>query len=122
MHTSYQQEKRIRPIRMVVIYKSDVTSVRQQLNAGDVFLSSKAVLLGEFNGDAIFHAIEEKIHNGEPLTPGETMKLIPVPLMHARFDRQTMIEKNDRTGENDRRGTETAAHHRRCVDSYGQVY
>ncbi|BBW97134.1 transcriptional regulator [Geobacillus icigianus] len=93
LRTSYQQEKRIRPIRIVVIYTSDVTSVHQHLDAGDVFLSSKAVLLGEFNGDAIFQAIEEKIHNGEPLTPGETMKLILVPLMHTRLDRQTMIEK-----------------------------
>ena len=93
LHTYYQQEKRIRPIRIVVIYTSDVTSAREQLDAGDVLLSSKAVLLGEFNGDAIFHAIEEKVHNGEPLTPEETMKLILVPLMHTRFDRQTMIEK-----------------------------
>lgn len=56
-----------------MIYTSDVTSAREQLDAGDVLLSSKAVLLGEFNGDAIFHAIEEKVHNGEPLTPEETV-------------------------------------------------
>ncbi|WP_027407988.1 hypothetical protein [Anoxybacteroides tepidamans] len=93
LHTYYKQEKQIRPIRIVVIYTSDVTNACEQLHAGDVLISSKAVLLSEFNGDAIFHTIEGKVLNGEPLTPEETMKLILVPLMHSRFDRQTMIEK-----------------------------
>lgn len=93
LDTYYKTEKQIRPIRIVVIYTSDITRVEEQLHAGDVFISSQAVLLCEFNGDAIFHAIEEKIRNNEPLTAEETMKLILVPLMHSRYDRQTMIEK-----------------------------
>ncbi|OPW98778.1 transcriptional regulator [Geobacillus sp. LEMMY01] len=93
LHTYYKQEKQIKPIRIVVIYTSDVTSAHEQLHAGDVLISSKAVLLCEYNGDAIFHTIEEKIRHNEPLTAEETMKFILVPLMHSRFDRQTMIEK-----------------------------
>jgi hypothetical protein len=93
LHTYYRQQKQIRPIHIVVIYTSEVTSAHEQLHAGDVLISSKAVLLCEYNGDAIFHAIEEKILNNEPLTAEETMKLILVPLMNSRFDRQTMIEK-----------------------------
>lgn len=100
LYTYYKQEKQLRHIRIVVIYTSDVTRKYEQFYAGDVFLSSKAVLLSEYNGDAIFATIEEKICNNEPLTAEETMKLILVPLMHSRFDRQMMIEKTIELAKN----------------------
>jgi len=100
LYTYYKQEKQLRHIRIVVIYTSDVTRKSEQFYAGDVFLSSKAVLLSEYNGDAIFATIEEKICNNEPLTAEETMKLILVPLMHSRFDRQMMIEKTIELAKN----------------------
>jgi uncharacterized small protein (DUF1192 family) len=93
LHRYYKEQKEIKHIRIVVIYTSDVTNVKEILDAGDVRISSKAVLLCEYNGDAILHAIEEKIHANEELTHGEMMKLILVPLMYSREDRQTMIEK-----------------------------
>ncbi|MBB5324162.1 hypothetical protein HNQ34_001255 [Anoxybacillus tepidamans] len=65
-----------------------------------MLISSQAVLLCEYNGDAIFHTCEEKIRHNEPLTAEETMKLILVPLMHSRFDRQTMIEKTIEIAKN----------------------
>ena len=62
LHTYYKQEKRLRHIRIVVIYTSDVTRKYEQLHA------SKAVLLCEYNGDAIFQTLEEKVCNNEPVT------------------------------------------------------
>ncbi|MBB5323516.1 histone H3/H4 [Anoxybacillus tepidamans] len=93
LYKYYKEQKQIKHIRIVVIYTSDVTNAKELLHAGDVKVSSKAVLLCEYNGDAVLHTIEKKIRQNKTLTLEETMKLILVPLMHSKHDRQTMIEK-----------------------------
>ncbi|AXF55258.1 hypothetical protein [Salicibibacter kimchii] len=55
----YQEEKVVRAIRLVVIYTSDVASVGERLNAGDVGIQSRAVLLSEHNGDVILEKIRK---------------------------------------------------------------
>ncbi|QQK78750.1 transcriptional regulator [Salicibibacter cibi] len=86
----YREEKLIKPIRLIVIYTSDVATVGNQLNAGDVGIHSRAILLSEHNGDVILKQISAKIRKGEPLTQEDLMKLSILPLMHSTKTREEM--------------------------------
>lgn len=95
MHRYYQKEGKIRKVRVVVVYTSDVTEVKGGLDAGDLQLRTEAILLHEYNGDAILEKISNKIDNGDPLTDEDHMKLSFAPLMHSRFKtRQEMIKES----------------------------
>ncbi|MDQ0219276.1 hypothetical protein [Peribacillus cavernae] len=57
LHRYYFDTKKVKKIRLVVVYTSDVTNVKDSLDAGDLQFQSKAVLLSEFGGDHILHQI-----------------------------------------------------------------
>ncbi|AXF55276.1 transcriptional regulator [Salicibibacter kimchii] len=90
----YQEVKMVRAIRLVVIYTSDVASVGEQLNAGDVGIQSKAVLLCEHNGDVILEKISDKIKRDDELTREELMQLSMLPLMHSTKSRKEMTRES----------------------------
>ncbi|HHT7008673.1 TPA: hypothetical protein ACTZ3A_001212 [Bacillus cereus] len=89
----YTEDKKIRKIRVVVVYTSDVTEKEFKLDAGDIQLSSKPVFLCGYGGDDIFYQIERKLEYGEELLPEEIFKLSILPLMKTSESRQEMIEK-----------------------------
>lgn len=89
----YSEEKKIKNIRIVVVYTSDVTEKEYRLDAGDVQLSSKPVFLCRYGGDDIFYQIERKLEYGEKLLPEEIFKLSILPLMDNSVPRQEMIKK-----------------------------
>lgn len=95
LHRYYQESREMKKIHIAVIYTSNVSNVKEEylLNAGNIKISSSSILLCEYNGDAILYELEEKISQNEVLTNDEMMKLILVPLMHSKEERQTIIEK-----------------------------
>lgn len=90
----YENEKTIKKLRIVVVYTSDVVKANVSLDAGDLKLSSKAVFLHEYSGDAILEEMKLKADEGEAFTHQELMKLSFLPLMYSRYDRQEMIQKS----------------------------
>ncbi|QQK80402.1 transcriptional regulator [Salicibibacter cibi] len=90
----YQEGKVVRAIRLVVIYTSDVVSVGERLNAGDIGVQSRAVLLSEHNGDVILEKISDKIKRDEPLTHEELIKLSFLPLMNSTKSREEMARES----------------------------
>ncbi len=93
MYRYYNKKKELPDIRIVVIYTSEVMNPIEEIDVCSIRLNSKAVLLNEYNGDAILQKIIRKMEEGKSLTDEETMKLILVPLMHSREKRQILIEK-----------------------------
>lgn len=95
LHRDFQDHREIKKIHIAVIYTSNVTNVSAtyHFNAGDLTITSTSVLLCEYNGDAILYAISEKIERKEVLTTEELMKLVLVPLMNSKEERQVLIEK-----------------------------
>lgn len=93
MYRYYNKNKELPDIRIVVIYTSEVMNPIEEIDVSSIRLNSKAVLLNEYNGDAILQKIIRKMEEGKSLTDEETMKLILVPLMHSREKRQILIEK-----------------------------
>ncbi|MDQ0219291.1 transcriptional regulator [Peribacillus cavernae] len=93
LHRYYCDTKKVKKIRLVVVYTSDVTNVKDSLEAGDLQFQSKAVLLSEFGGDHISHQIRTKLENGEELSKEEVMKLSLLPLMNSSKDRQELIKE-----------------------------
>lgn len=87
----FQKEKDIKKIRIVVIYTSDVAKASEELNIGDLNITSKAILLSEYNGDAIMEKLMMKVDEDEPLTHEELFKLSIIPLMHSKKDRNELI-------------------------------
>ncbi|QQK80407.1 transcriptional regulator [Salicibibacter cibi] len=88
---AYREGKSIKPIHIVVIYTSDVARVGKGLNAGDVGIQSKPILLSDYNGDVILEKISDKIKRGEELTHEELMKLSILPLMHTTKSREENV-------------------------------
>ncbi len=93
MYRYYNKNKELPDIRIVVIYTSEVMNPIEEIDVSSIRLNSKAVLLSEYNGDAILQKVIKKMEEGKSLTDEETMKLILVPLMHSREKRQILIEK-----------------------------
>lgn len=87
----FQKEKEIKKIRIVVIYTSDVVEVNEGLDIGDLQIVSKAVLLSEYNGDAIMEKLINRIEAGEQLTHEELFKLSILPLMHSVKRRNELV-------------------------------
>lgn len=88
---SFQKEKEIKKIRIVVFYTSNVTKVNERLDIGDLIIMSKTILLSEYNGDAIMEKLTKKIAVGEPFTHEELFKLSVLPLMHSMKHRNDLI-------------------------------
>ncbi|WP_142348926.1 RpnC/YadD family protein [Bacillus toyonensis] len=93
MYRYYNKNKEWPDIRIVVIYTSEVMNPIEEIDVCSIRLNSKAVLLSEYNGDAILQKVIRKMEEGKSLTDEEIMKLILVPLMHSREKRQILIEK-----------------------------
>ncbi|AFU11608.1 putative transposase YhgA family protein [Bacillus thuringiensis MC28] len=93
MYRYYNKNKELPDIRIVVIYTSEVMNPIEEIDVCSIRLNSKAVLLSEYNGDAILQKVIRKMEEGKSLTDEEIMKLILVPLMHSREKRQILIEK-----------------------------
>lgn len=89
----YETEKKIKKLRVVVIYTSDVVKADESLDAGDLIVHSKAIFLHEYHGDAILGQMKEKVGQGESLTHQELMKLSFLPLMYSRLNRQDLIKE-----------------------------
>jgi len=77
----------------VVVYTSDVQNVLDKLDAGSFRISSNAVLLSEYNGDAIMEKIKDKIENNLELNRKELFKLSFIPLMQSNKTRKELIHE-----------------------------
>lgn len=75
----------------MVIYTSDIKETSNDLDMGDLKVSSTPVLLSAYNGDAIMERIMNKIQSGEELTHKELFELSLIPLMHSLKDRNELI-------------------------------
>jgi hypothetical protein len=71
-------------VRIVVIYTGGVESAPENLNIGDVKITTKQVFLSNFDGDKMYEALKEKVENKEPLTEEDMMRFQILPLTAKR--------------------------------------
>ena len=79
----YNQYRKYVPIRLVIIYTSDVSKgqTKSLLEMGAVRLELTEVFLVDFNEEEIIHRIEEKLCREEDLGETDLMQLVIYPLM-----------------------------------------
>lgn len=64
----YFQKKKIKQIYLVVVYTSNVTKVLDISDEGSLRISSNAVLISEYKGNAIMEKIKVKTGNNVELS------------------------------------------------------
>lgn len=75
-----KDKKKIKDIRMIVIYTGDVEKVEATFEMTCFTLRIEPVFLSKLEGDSIYQSIRQKVENREGLTEEELMQLIILPL------------------------------------------
>ncbi|TCP23755.1 hypothetical protein EV207_12933 [Scopulibacillus darangshiensis] len=83
-------EKKRKLIKTFVIYGSDVNQAEESLDHGSIRYHAKAIYMKDFDGDAIFYNLTNKILNREILTDEDQLKLIFLPLMKTQKKRSDL--------------------------------
>ena len=77
---------------IVVMYTGDIESAVDSLDLGCMQLKIHQVFLSAFDGDAMYAELAKKVRAKEPLTDGDVMRFIILPLT-AKDDKQQLLEK-----------------------------
>ncbi|MFC5629129.1 hypothetical protein ACFPTR_09665 [Aliibacillus thermotolerans] len=76
-----------KPIRTVVIYGANIAEALEVKNYGSVTYETKAVFMGDYDGDSIMQDLWAKVESGEELTELDELNLIFLPLMRSSVNR-----------------------------------
>jgi len=79
-----------RSVHTVIIYTSEVTSKPSGFNIGSLVYNPDVILMGEYDGNAIFAEIENKIEAGQEITDTDMLNLVLLPLMRHTMPRQEL--------------------------------
>jgi len=88
----YERDKR--KIQTVIIYSSDVRKADDSLNIGSLIYSPSKVMMYEYDGNAIYMALEAKLKSGQELTDSDMLNLIFLPLMKNDIPKRDLAEKS----------------------------
>jgi len=84
----YERDRR--KIRPVVIYTAEVKTKPPGLDIGALSYNPDVILMCDYDGDAIFAALEAKIQSGQELTDIDMLNLVLLPLMHHTLPRKEL--------------------------------
>jgi hypothetical protein len=88
MEKYFTDEKKIRDIRLIIIYTGDVVSAKDRLDTTCFSLRFEQVFLKDLEGEQIYQRIKEKLGTKEVLTDEELMQLIILPLTEIGRDQK----------------------------------
>jgi predicted transposase/invertase (TIGR01784 family) len=88
----YERDKR--KMQTVVIYSSDVRKAEDSLNIGSLTYAPLKVMMGEYDGNAIYASLEAKLKAGHELTDADMLNLIFLPLMRNDISKAKLAEKS----------------------------
>jgi hypothetical protein len=81
-----------RKIQTVLIYTSDVKRKPKGLKIGSLEYNPNIILMGEYDGNAIFAELEAKINSKQELTDVDLLNLVLLPLMKHTMPRRELAE------------------------------
>jgi hypothetical protein len=87
-------ERYKRKIQTVIIYSSDVTKTPPNLNTGSLIFAPDIVLMGKYDGNAIYAKLEAKLKAKQDLTDADIINLIFLPLMQTDIPKAELAEKS----------------------------
>jgi hypothetical protein len=79
-------ERDEREITTVIIYTANVKHAPDSVQIGSMAYTPQKVMMNEYNGDAIYMDLNEKIVTGNKLTDNDILMLIFLPLMKHTFE------------------------------------
>jgi len=88
-----------RLIRTVVIYTSEVKNKPNGLKIGSLSYTPDIILMNDYNGNAIFMALEDKIKAGQDLTEIDMLNLALLPLMRHTIPRRELAANSIRLAQ-----------------------
>lgn len=79
-----------RNITTVIIYPSGVKKADTELNIGSLLYNPNKIMMIDYNGNAIYEELENKIRDGNILDDVDMLKLIFLPLMKTDMSRDVL--------------------------------
>jgi hypothetical protein len=86
----YERDGRL--IQTVLIYTAEVKRKPKGLKIGSLEYTPNIILMGEYDGNAIFTELETKINSGQNLTDADLLNLVLLPLMRHTMPRRELAE------------------------------
>jgi len=83
-------ERDRRSVRTVLIYTADVIDEPDDLTMGSLAYTPDVILMGSYDGNAMFAKLNSKIRTGEDLTDSDMLNLILLPLMKHSMPRKEL--------------------------------
>jgi len=84
----YERDGRL--VHTVIIYTADVKNKPKALNIGTLTYDPDVILMANYDGNAIFTELENKIKSGQKLSDTDTLKLVLLPLMKHTMPRHEL--------------------------------
>ena len=88
----FERDRRL--IHTVVIYTSEVKNKPTGLKIGALAYNPDVILMGDYDGNAIFAELESKINAGDELTDTDMLNLVMLPLMRHTMPRHDLAVKS----------------------------
>ena len=82
-----------------VIYSSDVQNADVSLDTGTLNFNPQAVMFADYDGNAIYKELEEKLKSGQELSDIDLLNLIFLPLMKTDIPKDELAEKSIRMAQ-----------------------
>jgi hypothetical protein len=83
-----------RRIITVIIYAADVKQAETELNIGSMVYSPEKIMMNEYDGNAIYTELANKINNDAEITDVDMLNLIFLPLMRNTVSRAELAVKS----------------------------
>ena len=83
-----------RSITTVIIYSADVKKANTNLNIGSLLYSPDKIMMYDYNGNAIFEELENKIKSGHDINDIDMLNLILLPLMRNTIPKEDLAVKS----------------------------
>jgi len=88
----YERDGRM--IHTVIIYTSDVKNSPGRLCTGSLVYNPDVILMGDYDGNAVFAELETKIKTGQDFTDLDMLNLVLLPLMRHTIPRKELAVKS----------------------------
>ena len=83
-----------REIITVVIYSSDVKTADTNLKIGSLTYAPEKIMMSDYDGNAVYSTLEEKLKSEQDLTDADILNLILLPLMRNNIPKDELAKKS----------------------------
>ena len=88
-----------RQIDTVVIYSSEVQNADARLATGTLSFNPQVVMFADYDGNAIYKELEEKLKSGQELSDIDLLNLVFLPLMKSDIPRDELAGESIRMAQ-----------------------